>query len=46
VREAEAALEKLRSNPDDKQAVEALEQALKQLKKKEKPKVPDEVQKP
>jgi hypothetical protein len=30
--EAEAALQKLRTNPDDKQAADALERALKRLK--------------
>jgi RNA polymerase sigma factor (sigma-70 family) len=40
VSDAEGALKKLRENPGDKQATEALERALKQLKEREKPKVP------
>jgi hypothetical protein len=35
--EAEAALKKLRANPDDRQAADALEQALKRLKERKKP---------
>jgi RNA polymerase sigma-70 factor (ECF subfamily) len=35
--EAEAALKRLRQHPDDKQAADALEQALKRLKEREKP---------
>jgi RNA polymerase sigma factor (sigma-70 family) len=35
--EAEAALKKLRANPNDKQAADALERALKRLKEREKP---------
>jgi hypothetical protein len=35
--EAEAALKKLRVNPGDKQAAEALERALQRLKKRAKP---------
>jgi RNA polymerase sigma-70 factor (ECF subfamily) len=38
--EAEAALKKLRANPNDKQAADALERALKQLKEREKPELP------
>ncbi len=37
VAEAEAALKKLRANPDDKQAAEALEKASQQLKERAKP---------
>jgi RNA polymerase sigma factor (sigma-70 family) len=37
VSDAGAALEKLRANPSDKNAVEALERALKRLKEREKP---------
>jgi RNA polymerase sigma factor (sigma-70 family) len=37
VSDAEAALKKLRANPGDEQATEALERALKQLKEREKP---------
>jgi hypothetical protein len=40
VSDAEAALKKLRANPSDKQATEALERALKRLKEREKPRVP------
>jgi RNA polymerase sigma factor (sigma-70 family) len=40
VDDAEAALKKLRQHPDDKQAVEALERALKRLKEREKPRPP------
>jgi hypothetical protein len=40
VSDAEAALKKLRENPGDKQATEALERALKRLKEREKPRVP------
>jgi hypothetical protein len=36
VAHAENALKRLRENPDDKQAVEALERALKKLKEREK----------
>jgi RNA polymerase sigma factor (sigma-70 family) len=39
---AEEALKRLRGNPDDKQAAAVLERALKRLKEREKPKVPDE----
>jgi RNA polymerase sigma factor (sigma-70 family) len=42
IAEAEAALRKLRANPDDKQAAEELERALKRLKAREKPRVPGE----
>jgi hypothetical protein len=42
VADAEAALKKLRENPGDKQATEALERALKRLKEQEKPRVPGE----
>jgi RNA polymerase sigma factor (sigma-70 family) len=42
VSDAEAALKKLRANPGDKQATEALERALKRLKEREKPRVPGE----
>ena len=45
VSEAEAALKKLRENPGDKQATEALERALKRLKEREKPTVPGEEKK-
>jgi RNA polymerase sigma factor (sigma-70 family) len=38
--DAEAALKKLRANPNDKQAADALERALKQLKEREKPELP------
>jgi RNA polymerase sigma factor (sigma-70 family) len=38
--EAEAALKKLRQKPDDKQAAEELEQALRQLKERQKPAAP------
>jgi hypothetical protein len=34
--EAEAALQRLRANPDDKQAAEALEKALERLKQRKK----------
>jgi hypothetical protein len=37
VAEAEAALKKLKEHPDDKQAADALEQALKRLKERTKP---------
>ncbi len=37
VAEAEAALKKLRANPNDRQAAEALERATKQLKERGKP---------
>jgi hypothetical protein len=40
IAEAEAALRKLRANPDDKQAAEELERALKRLKAREKPSLP------
>jgi hypothetical protein len=40
VRDAAAALEKLRENPGDKKAVEALERALQRMKEREKPKLP------
>lgn len=40
VRDAEAALKKLRASPGDKQATEALERALKQLKEREKSRPP------
>jgi RNA polymerase sigma factor (sigma-70 family) len=40
VSDAAAALEKLRSNPGDKQAVESLERALKRLKEREKQDAP------
>ena len=40
VSDAEAALKKLRENPGDKQATEALERALKRLKEREKPRPP------
>jgi RNA polymerase sigma factor (sigma-70 family) len=42
VSDAEAALKKLRANPGDKKATEALERALKKLKEKEKPNLPGE----
>jgi RNA polymerase sigma factor (sigma-70 family) len=42
VSDAEAALKKLRENPGDKQATEALERALKRLKEREKPDQPGE----
>jgi RNA polymerase sigma factor (sigma-70 family) len=42
VSDAEAALKKLRENPGDKQATEALERALKRLKEREKSNVPGE----
>jgi RNA polymerase sigma factor (sigma-70 family) len=42
VSDAEAALKKLRENPGDKQATEALERALKKLKEREKPDQPGE----
>jgi hypothetical protein len=42
VSDAEAALKKLRKNPGDKQATEALERALKRLKEREKPRPPAE----
>jgi RNA polymerase sigma factor (sigma-70 family) len=38
--EAEAALKKLRERPDDKQAAEALERALKRLRERDKPRFP------
>jgi hypothetical protein len=37
LQEAEAALRKLRQQPDDQQAVDALEKALKRLKERAKP---------
>ena len=37
VSDAASALEKLRENPGDKQAVEVLERALKKLKERDKP---------
>jgi RNA polymerase sigma factor (sigma-70 family) len=40
--DAQEALKKLRQNPDDKQAAEALERALKWLKEREKPRMPGE----
>jgi RNA polymerase sigma factor (sigma-70 family) len=40
VSDAEAALKKLRANPSDKQAAEALERALKRLKERVKPRPP------
>jgi RNA polymerase sigma factor (sigma-70 family) len=40
--DAQEALRKLRTNPEDKQAAEALERALKWLKEREKPRVPGE----
>jgi hypothetical protein len=40
--EAEAAWKKLRERPDDKQAAEALERALKRLREREKPMQPGE----
>jgi hypothetical protein len=42
VSDAEAALKKLRANPTDKHATEALERALKRLKEREKPNMPGE----
>lgn len=39
---AEKALKKLRANPNDTKAIEALERALKRLKEREKPNVPSE----
>jgi RNA polymerase sigma factor (sigma-70 family) len=42
VADAEKALKKLKENPGDKQATEALERALKRLKEQEKPKVTGE----
>jgi hypothetical protein len=44
--DAQEALRKLRMNPDDKQAAEALERALKWLKEREKPRGPGETRKP
>jgi len=41
VTDAENALKKLRENPSDKQATKALEQALKQLKERQKQKISD-----
>jgi hypothetical protein len=43
INDAAAALEFLRANPGDKQAIEYLERALKNLKEREKQKVPDQV---
>ena len=45
VSDAEAALKKLRENPANKQATEALEQALKRLKERKKPRMPGEEKK-
>jgi RNA polymerase sigma factor (sigma-70 family) len=42
--QAEAALKKLRANPNDEQAADALERALKQMKERVKPKAPDPTQ--
>jgi len=42
VSDAEAALKKLRANPHDKTATEALERALKKLKEREKRNPPSE----
>jgi RNA polymerase sigma factor (sigma-70 family) len=42
IAEAEAALKKLRDNPNDRQAAEALERALKSLKERERPREPRE----
>ena len=41
VTDAEDALKKLRENPSDKQATKALEQALKQLKERQKQNISD-----
>ncbi|HTU23161.1 MAG TPA: sigma-70 family RNA polymerase sigma factor [Gemmataceae bacterium] len=43
IAEAEAALRKLRANPNDKQAAEELERALKSLKERDKPRERDEI---
>jgi hypothetical protein len=42
VNDAAAALEFLKAHPDNKQAIESLERALKKLKEREKPKGPDQ----
>jgi hypothetical protein len=44
VSDAEAALKKLRENPGDKEATEALERALQQLKERDKQRTTGETQ--